>query len=99
MRRRIRSLAQSAGPGATRTAATSPGRGGPATHPLAPDARRRADQADPAHRPGGDTFEWDMRRSDGPTDAAFYDCGCGYKFTARVATTVRCPHCGTGQAW
>ncbi|HEX3872661.1 MAG TPA: hypothetical protein VHW26_00840 [Solirubrobacteraceae bacterium] len=40
-----------------------------------------------------------MRRSDGPTDAAFYDCGCGYKFTARVATTVRCPHCGTGQAW
>ncbi|MEA2372260.1 MAG: hypothetical protein QOH12_2654 [Solirubrobacteraceae bacterium] len=49
--------------------------------------------------PGGDTFEWDMRKSDGPTDRAFYDCGCGYKFTARVATTVSCPHCGAGQAW
>jgi hypothetical protein len=48
---------------------------------------------------GGDTFEWDMRKSDGPTDRAFYDCGCGYKFTARVATTVSCPHCGAGQAW
>lgn len=50
-------------------------------------------------RGGGDTFEWDMRKNDGPTDRAFYDCDCGYKFTARVATTVSCPHCGAGQAW
>ncbi len=50
-------------------------------------------------RGAGDTFEWDMRKNDGPTDRAFYDCGCGYKFTARVATTVSCPHCGAGQAW
>jgi hypothetical protein len=49
--------------------------------------------------PGGDTFEWNMRRAAGPTDEALYQCGCGYQFTARVATTVACPNCGVGQAW
>jgi hypothetical protein len=49
--------------------------------------------------PGGDTFEWNMRRAVGPTDQALYECACGYKFTARVATTVACPNCGAGQAW
>jgi hypothetical protein len=48
---------------------------------------------------GGDTFEWNMRRAVGPTDQALYDCACGYKFTARVQTTVACPNCGAGQAW
>jgi hypothetical protein len=62
-------------------------------------ARRESDPAEQPDRRGGDTFEWDMRRSDGPTDSAFYDCACGHKFTARVATTVSCPHCGAGQAW
>jgi hypothetical protein len=49
--------------------------------------------------PAGDTFEWDTRKSDGPTDSALYSCGCGFRFTARVATTVSCPNCGSGQAW
>ena len=39
------------------------------------------------------------RRAGPIEDRAFYACGCGYAFTADVTTTVRCPHCGTGQAW
>jgi len=76
---------------------------------LRPSAQAAGKSARPAPAPaasrggltsaGGDTFEWDMRKSDGPTDRAFYDCGCGYQFTARVATTVSCPNCGAGQAW
>jgi hypothetical protein len=56
----------------------------------------------PAHqheRVGQDTFEWRMRESDGPVDLGYYACACGYEFAARVATTVRCPHCGAEQAW
>ena len=30
---------------------------------------------------------------------ALYRCQCGYAFKAEVATSVGCPHCGTGQAW
>jgi hypothetical protein len=48
---------------------------------------------------GADTFEWRMREADGPTDVAHYACGCGYEFSARVETAVRCPHCGADQAW
>jgi hypothetical protein len=40
-----------------------------------------------------------LRASGGPTDRANYSCECGYVFEARVSTSVRCPHCGTGQAW
>ncbi|MGI8800579.1 MAG: hypothetical protein ACR2KV_00160 [Solirubrobacteraceae bacterium] len=48
---------------------------------------------------GPDTFEWRMRECDGPVDLGHYGCACGYQFAARVATTVRCPHCGAEQAW
>jgi hypothetical protein len=40
-----------------------------------------------------------VRRAGGPLDEAVYTCACGYLFSAAVSTTVRCPHCGTGQAW
>jgi hypothetical protein len=39
------------------------------------------------------------RMAGGPIDRAAYSCQCGYQFSAPVSTTVRCPHCGTGQAW
>jgi hypothetical protein len=39
------------------------------------------------------------RRSGGPEDQAFYECGCGHTFTAEVSTSVGCPHCGTSQPW
>jgi hypothetical protein len=92
VRGRIRSLTESAGAVPTRRTL--------ADRAVATPSPRLADHPEPANRPAaGDTFEWDMRKSDGPTDAALYDCACGYKFTARVATTVSCPNCGTGQAW
>ena len=40
-----------------------------------------------------------VRRAGGPLDLAFYNCGCGYLFSAAVSTTVACPHCGADQAW
>jgi hypothetical protein len=40
-----------------------------------------------------------LRASGGPDDRANYTCSCGYVFEARVSTSVRCPHCGGGQAW
>ena len=39
------------------------------------------------------------RESGGPIDNAAYSCACGYVFEAAVSTSVRCPHCGTEQAW
>jgi hypothetical protein len=39
------------------------------------------------------------RRSGGPQDRALYSCACGFAFTAKVTTTVGCPHCGQTQAW
>jgi predicted Zn-ribbon and HTH transcriptional regulator len=39
------------------------------------------------------------REAGGPIDRASYTCSCGYLFSAQVSTTVRCPHCGAGQAW
>jgi hypothetical protein len=87
MRGRIRSLTQSA-------TAPSPPRGGSGgTRGGTPGGSVGRT------RPSGDTFEWNMRRAGGPTDEAFYECACGYQFTARVATTVACPNCGVGQAW
>ncbi|MEA2298893.1 MAG: hypothetical protein QOF77_1829 [Solirubrobacteraceae bacterium] len=50
-------------------------------------------------RVGTDGFERRMRESDGPLDLEHYACGCGFQFTAPVATGVRCPHCRAGQAW
>lgn len=32
-------------------------------------------------------------------DSACYVCGCGFVFDAAVSTSVRCPHCGSDQAW
>ncbi len=66
---------------------------------LSPSAPRRPRPAEPDGRIGPDTFEWRMRESDGPVDLGHYACACGFQFTARVATTVRCPHCGAAQAW
>ena len=40
-----------------------------------------------------------VRAAGGPLDQASYTCQCGYLFAAPVTTTVRCPHCGTSQAW
>jgi hypothetical protein len=40
-----------------------------------------------------------VREAGGPVDQASYNCECGYLFTAPVSTSVRCPHCHTGQAW
>lgn len=39
------------------------------------------------------------QRTPAPEDRAFYTCGCGYAFVAKVTTSVACPHCGSGQAW
>jgi hypothetical protein len=41
----------------------------------------------------------DARRGGGPEDRALYSCMCGFAFTAKVTTSVDCPHCGTEQAW
>jgi len=40
-----------------------------------------------------------VREAGGPIDLASYACACGCLFTAPVSTSVKCPHCGTGQAW
>jgi hypothetical protein len=40
-----------------------------------------------------------VREAGGPIDRAAYGCHCGCRFSASVSTTVRCPHCGTEQAW
>jgi hypothetical protein len=34
-----------------------------------------------------------------PADTACYSCECGLVFSAVVSTTVKCPNCGTQQAW
>jgi hypothetical protein len=39
------------------------------------------------------------RDAGGPVDHASYNCECGYVFVAPVSTTVKCPHCDSGQAW
>jgi len=41
----------------------------------------------------------DARRGGGPEDRALYACMCGFAFTAKVSTSVDCPHCGSEQAW
>jgi hypothetical protein len=85
MRAKLRSLA--------------PGREAITAARLTPSAPRHPRPAEPAERIGPDTFEWRMRESDGPVDLGHYACACGFQFDARVATTVRCPHCGADQAW
>ena len=40
-----------------------------------------------------------VRDAGGPIDRASYSCECGLLFEAWVSTTVKCPHCGAGQAW
>ncbi|HEV7584193.1 MAG TPA: hypothetical protein VGO14_00280 [Solirubrobacteraceae bacterium] len=40
-----------------------------------------------------------VRDAGGPIDRASYSCECGLLFQAKVSTTVKCPHCGAGQAW
>jgi hypothetical protein len=39
------------------------------------------------------------RASVAPEDHALYGCSCGFQFHAPVSASVRCPHCGTSQAW
>jgi hypothetical protein len=70
-----------------------------ATRLCPPPVPLRPRPAAPDDRVGPDTFEWRMRESDGPVDLGHYACACGFQFAARVATTVRCPHCGGDQAW
>jgi hypothetical protein len=40
-----------------------------------------------------------VREAGGPIDEASYACTCGMVFAAAVSTSVRCPHCGSAQAW
>ena len=40
-----------------------------------------------------------VQEAGGPLDRASYSCECGFVFVAPVSTTVKCPHCHTGQAW
>ncbi len=75
-------------------------------HPLrerSPSPRRRGRRArrkagTPAAGPSDVAVER-ARDAGGPVDRASYACECGYVFLAPVSTTVRCPHCDTGQAW
>jgi hypothetical protein len=39
------------------------------------------------------------RDAGGPEDRARYYCHCGFVFDAAVSAGVRCPHCGSEQAW
>jgi hypothetical protein len=91
MRPRLNSLGRSAGARNARGSASGVGSGG--------SAARAGNEARPPERDGADTFEWRMRASDGPVDLGHYACACGFHFAARVATAVRCPHCGADQAW
>lgn len=59
--------------------------------------RPRRNPAAPSEPPTAEMVR--ARRTPPSQDRALYSCGCGYVFTARVTTTVDCPHCGTGQAW
>lgn len=67
-----------------------------ATPRSAPARRTRREPIEP---PRPDAVEARMRISSAPQDLAHYGCACGYLFTARVATSVTCPHCGAAQAW
>jgi hypothetical protein len=73
-------------------------------------AERRPHQPEPAATPeapeptgpeipGEHLAERRHRASVTPEDVAHYACSCGYQFQASVSTSVRCPHCGSGQAW
>jgi hypothetical protein len=70
-----------------------------ADHRTGSPSRPRDRDRDRDERIGPDTFEWQMRASDGPVDLGHYGCACGYQFAAPVGTTVSCPHCGADQAW
>ncbi|MGA2321075.1 MAG: hypothetical protein ABSG95_10110 [Solirubrobacteraceae bacterium] len=61
--------------------------------------RRRSRGATPAAQRESDEAVQRVRAAGGPLDHASYTCSCGYLFVASVSTTVRCPHCGVGQAW
>ncbi|HYM54980.1 MAG TPA: hypothetical protein VES97_06435 [Solirubrobacteraceae bacterium] len=54
---------------------------------------------DPIVQPAPDPAVQRVREAGGPVDLACYACACGYLFVAPVSTSVRCPHCGAGQAW
>jgi hypothetical protein len=59
-----------------------------------------AEGAEPAARiPDEHLAERRHRASVAPEDTAHYACSCGFQFQASVSTSVRCPHCGAGQAW
>jgi hypothetical protein len=65
-------------------------------HPLT--AWRQHEQAIAA-APAPDIAVRRNRDAGGPVDEACYPCSCGFFFIAPVSTSVRCPHCGTTQAW
>jgi hypothetical protein len=54
-------------------------------------AHRSPVAPEPNRSSGGEAAAW--------SDQASYACPCGYLFAAAVTTTVRCPHCGSEQAW
>ena len=65
--------------------------------------KRRSTRSTRRKRPAALTPEAaetrDARRGGGPEDRALYSCMCGFAFTAKVTTSVDCPHCGSEQAW
>ena len=66
-------------------------------HPIA--AWRQHERAPGPPAPVTDIAVRRNRDAGGPVDEACYPCSCGYFFIAPVSTSVRCPHCGTTQAW
>ncbi len=62
-----------------------------------PRSERRGQHPEPAL--AGAEPEARVREAGGPEDLAHYGCCCGFQFEAAVNTSVRCPHCGSGQAW
>jgi hypothetical protein len=64
---------------------------------LAPPSARRELPEHRCRRPDGP--ENRELRAGGPQDSALYICRCGSAFQATVSASVRCPHCGDGQAW
>lgn len=72
-------------------------RRGPARRKTAARALQPPERA--PRMPDADVDVERAQHAGGPVDVATYTCGCGYLFVAQVSTTVRCPHCGSSQAW
>lgn len=59
----------------------------------------RPSRPEPLAQPEAHPYQARARRAGGPQDKALYGCACGVSFQAPVTASVRCPHCGSEQAW